>query len=117
MAGREQCYNVSKFTDIRRETAPLTNDKSFVSSQRHNNPANRTYWDVPIGHVTNMAGREQCYNVSKFTDIRRETAPLTNDKSFVSSQRHNNPANRTRVEHVFLWSSKHVLGLSPSYPH
>ena len=23
-----------------------------------------------------MAGRERCYNLSKFTDVRRETAPL-----------------------------------------
>ena len=37
----------------------------------------RTYQDVPIGHVTNIAGREQYYNVSKFTHVRRETAPLT----------------------------------------
>ena len=35
------------------------------------------YWDVPIGHVMNIAGSEQCYNISKFTDVRRETAPLT----------------------------------------
>ena len=29
-----------------------------------------------VGHVTNVAGGEGSYNVSKFTDVRHETAPL-----------------------------------------
>ena len=37
----------------------------------------RTFCDAPIGHVTNFAGGERRYNVSKFTDVLPETAPLS----------------------------------------
>ena len=30
----------------------------------------------PLANVTNVTVRERCYNVSKCTDVRRETAPL-----------------------------------------
>ena len=61
----------------------------------------RTYWDIPIGHVTNFAGSERCYNVSKFTDVRRETSPLSTSRGDISQ----NPS-------IFLFLKIHCAGKS-----
>ena len=61
MSGRPGGYPDDEFRKKRRR-------RCFALSER--------FGRSPLANVTNhVTVRERCYNVSKFTDVRRETAP------------------------------------------